>query len=171
MTRLITFARTNKKEFKRFSKFLVVGAIGFVVDFGILNVLYRVFGVDPGIAQAVSFTCAAISNFTWNRFWTYPESRSKPIHLQFGQFFGLSVVGIVVRSIVFTLLKQPMIDLVISAQGGFLGGLINFAVNTLQATLEQLGINAAAMVGVVVVMFWNFFANRFITYSDVKIGH
>jgi hypothetical protein len=24
---------------------------------------------------------------------------------------------------------------------------------------------------VVVVMFWNFFANRFITYSDVKIGH
>ncbi len=171
MTRLITLARTNKKEFKRFFKFLAVGAIGFVVDFGVLNLLYRVLNFDPIIAQAISFTCAAISNFTWNRFWTYPESRSKPIHLQFGQFFAINLVGLVVRSIVFSLMQQPMISLVTSMQSGFLAGLINFATNTLHATITQLGINAATAIGVVVVMFWNFFANRFITYGDVKFGH
>jgi putative flippase GtrA len=171
MTRLVTLAQNNKREFKRFSKFLVVGSIGFVVDFGILNLLYRVLNFDPGIAQAISFTCAAISNFTWNRFWTYPDSRSKPLHLQFGQFFVLSLIGVLVRSAVFSLLKQPMIDLVIAMQSGAFAGLIHFAINTVRATLEQLGINAAVAVGVIVVMFWNFFANRFITYGDVKFGH
>jgi putative flippase GtrA len=171
MTRLITLARTNKKEFTRFTKFLVVGSIGFVIDFGVLNLLYRALNFLPVVAQAISFTCAAISNFTWNRFWTYPDSRSKPLHLQFGQFFALSLIGILVRSVVFSLFKQPMIDLVTSLQTGTFAGLIHFATDTMQATIEQLGINAAVAAGVIVVLFWNFFSNRFITYSDVKIGH
>ena len=37
MSRIITLAKTNRKEFKRFSKFLVVGLTGFVVDFGVFN--------------------------------------------------------------------------------------------------------------------------------------
>jgi putative flippase GtrA len=170
MTRLIIFAKTNRNEFKRFSKFLIVGTVGFVVDFGVLNLLYRALNFLPVVAQAISFSCAALSNFTWNRYWTYPDSRSKPIHLQFGQFFALNLVGVLVRSVVFSLFKQPMIDLVTSLQNGTFAGLIQFAINSLHVTLEQLGINAAVAVGVIVVMFWNFFSNRFITYGDVKLG-
>ena len=32
----------------------------------------------------------------------------------------------------------------------------------------RLGENAALAVSVVVVMFWNFFANRYWTYNDVE---
>ena len=41
------------------------------------------------------------------------------------------------------------------------------------AAADQLsqGYNGALAIAVVVVLFWNFFSNRFITYSDVKIGH
>ena len=171
MTRLITLARTNKKEFKRFTKFLVVGSIGFVVDFGVFNLLLRGLNFQPVVAQAISFTCAALSNFTWNRFWTYPESRSKPILLQFGQFFALNLVGVLVRSIVFGLLSEAMVALVTSMQTGLFAGLVGFATNTLNMTLQQLGYNGALVIAVIVVLFWNFFANRFITYGDVKFGN
>ncbi|HZY43939.1 MAG TPA: GtrA family protein [Anaerolineae bacterium] len=171
MSRLITLAKTNRKEFKRFAKFLVVGIVGFVVDFGTFNLLLRALNFNPIVAQSISFTCAAISNFTWNRIWTYPESRSKPILLQFGQFFILNLIGVLVRSVVFGLLSAPMIGLVTSMQSGPFAGLIGFATNTLHMTIEQLGYNGALAIAVVVVLFWNFFSNRFITYGDVKIGH
>jgi hypothetical protein len=32
----------------------------------------------------------------------------------------------------------------------------------------KLGTYAAMMIGIVVVMFWNFFANRYWTYNDVE---
>ena len=97
MTQIIALAQQNRKEFGRFFKFMVVGTIGAVVDFGILNVLmltFRAQHVDLGawhlfgtltlngnltLSNTISFTTAVLSNFIWNRFWTYPESRSKPL--------------------------------------------------------------------------------------------
>jgi len=86
MSQLITLAKTNRNEFKRFAKFLVVGTTGFIVDFGVFNLLLKTLNFPPVLAQAISFTLAAINNFLWNRYWTYPDSRSKPILGQFGMF-------------------------------------------------------------------------------------
>lgn len=170
MTRIATLAKTNRKEFKRFSKFLVVGVTGFVVDFGIFNLLLRALNFPPVLAQAISFTLAAINNFTWNRYWTYPDSRSKPILRQFGMFFVLSVIGLLIRTPIFALFSGPMVALVETMQSGVFAGLINFVTGTLHISIEQLGLNLALAIAVLVVLFWNFFSNRFITYSDVKFG-
>jgi putative flippase GtrA len=181
MSQLITLAKTNRKEFKRFAKFLVVGTTGFIVDFGVFNLLIRavqlpdvvVWGVPikgATLAQAISFTLAAINNFLWNRYWTYPDSRSKPILRQFGMFFVLSAIGLAIRTPIFSLLSGPMVALVESMQYGVFAGPINFATGTLHISIEQLGLNLALVVAVLVVLFWNFFSNRFITYSDVKFG-
>lgn len=171
MTRLITLAKTNRKEFKRFAKFLAVGTTGFVVDFGVFNLLIRALQFLPILAQAISFTLAAINNFLWNRYWTYPDSRSKPILRQFAQFFILSVIGLVIRSVIFGLIENPVKVIVDSMQYGLFAGLLNFAINTLHLTLVQVAANAALAVAVFIMLFWNFFANRFITYGDVKLGH
>jgi len=165
----LTTAAT-RREAKRFGKFLVVGATGAVVDFGAFNVMLRVLGFNPVLAQSISFVLAVSSNFTWNRYWTYPESRSKPIARQFAQFFALNLMAWLVRTPIFDALNDPFIELVTSMLGGPLGGLARFATDTLNMTVDQLGNNAALACAVVVVMLWNFFANRFITYSDVKIG-
>jgi putative flippase GtrA len=170
MAQLITLAKTNRKEFKRFGKFLVVGTTGFVVDFGVFNLLLKLLIFPPVLAQAVSFTLAAINNFLWNRYWTYPDSRSKPILRQFGTFFVLSAIGLAIRTPIFWLLSFVTVPLVESMQYGPLGGLIDFATNLLHISLEQLGLNVALAGAVLVVLFWNFFSNRFITYSDVKFG-
>ena len=170
MSQLITLAKTNRKEFQRFTKFLVVGVTGFIVDFGIFNLLLRALNFPPVLAQAISFTLAAINNFVWNRYWTYPDSRSKPLLRQFGMFFVLSVIGLLIRTPIFALFSGPMVALVESMQYGAFAGLINFVTSTLHISIEQLGYNLALAIAVLVVLFWNFFSNRFITYSDVKFG-
>lgn len=181
MSRLITLAKTNRKEFKRFSKFLVVGTTGFIVDFGVFNLLIRAVGLPDTLvlgilikgatlAQAISFTLAAINNFLWNRYWTYPDSRSKPILRQFGMFFALSAIGLAIRTPIFSLMNGPATAIVDSLPYGPFAGLLNFAVKTVHLTTEQLAYNGALAIAVLVVLFWNFFSNRFITYSDVKFG-
>jgi len=170
MSQLITLAKTNRNEFKRFTKFLVVGVTGFIVDFGIFNLLLRALNFPPVLAQAISFTSAAINNFVWNRYWTYPDSRSKPLLRQFGMFFVLSVIGLLIRTPIFALFSGPMVALVETMQSGVFAGLIDFVTGTLHISIEQLGLNLALAVAVLVVLFWNFFSNRFITYGDVKFG-
>ena len=90
------FAR-RPKEFVRFLKFATVGMVGMVVDLTVLNVMHKVFGLPLLVANTISFTTAVISNFTWNRYWTYPDSRTKPVARQLVQFGIISVMGLVIR--------------------------------------------------------------------------
>jgi putative flippase GtrA len=161
----------KRKEVKRFLKFLAVGVTGFVVDFGVFNLLIRAIGLPAVLAQAISFTLAATNNFLWNRYWTYPDSRSKPILRQFGQFFLLSAIGLFIRTPIFSLLSGPAVAIVESVSHGPFAGLLDFAIAGLRLTTDQIASNVALACAVLVVLFWNFFSNRFITYGDVKLGH
>jgi putative flippase GtrA len=58
-------------------RFAVVGAIGAVVDFGTFNLVNHLPHARR-VGQRFSFA-AVMSNFLWNRFWTYPDSRSKKV--------------------------------------------------------------------------------------------
>ncbi|HHH81806.1 MAG TPA: GtrA family protein, partial [Chloroflexi bacterium] len=75
-----------QRELSRFLKFCVVGVIGAVVDFGTFNLLANVLHVWSIGASMASFTAAVCSNFLWNRYWTYPDSRSKQLGAQLFQF-------------------------------------------------------------------------------------
>ncbi len=90
----------NKQERTRFLKFCAVGLIGAVVDFGFFNLFTIVFNMSVEISQAISFILAVINNFLWNRYWTYPDSRSKPLSRQLLQFFVVNLVGLGIRAII-----------------------------------------------------------------------
>jgi putative flippase GtrA len=134
----------NLKELERFVKFMVVGTIGFCVDFGTLNLLVLVAGLPVLAANACSFSLAVLSNFTWNRLWTYPESRCKPIRSQLAQFAVVNVAGLGVNTLVMWALTPFFTDLV-----------------------GKLGYNLSKAIATIVVLFWNFFVNRYWTYRDV----
>jgi putative flippase GtrA len=120
--------------------------------------LRGVAGVPAAIAQAISFSAAVTSNFLWNRYWTYPDSRSKPVGRQAFQFFSVSLVGLAIRTGVFVLVQPAMIALT--------EGLLPDAASSSQAI--AVGENLALVVAVIVVLFWNFGINRMWTYSDVQ---
>jgi len=155
LERFFSYARTNRTEMERFAKFMVVGVIGAVVDFGTYNLLNELANLPPEVSGTISFVLAICSNFIWNRFWTYPDSRSKPITHQFVQFFVVNVLGIVIRLPIIALTRNPF---------GRMAELL-FGLET--AAAQTMGNNIALAVAVVIVMFWNFFVNRFWTYSDV----
>jgi putative flippase GtrA len=154
----MTMILTNPRERARFIKFAIVGIIGAIIDFGTFNLLSGLIGVPPVWASVVSFTAAVISNFLWNRYWTYPDSRSKAIHHQMVQFSVINVIGLAIRTPIFASLEKPLPRLFASMN------LPSFAF--LQP--DFLGHNLALAVAVIVVMFWNFFVNRYLTYNDVE---
>jgi len=153
----------NPKELERFIKFAIVGAIGALVDFVVLNIMKRIFeSVSLGVgwdvaltphqiqlvaANAISFTAAVLSNFTWNRLWTFPESRAYPLGRQLAQFSVVNILGLVINTVVLLGMDQYVFQ--------------NFFD-------ERLSYNLAKAFAICVVLFWNFFINRIWTYKGIE---
>jgi len=148
---------SNQKERNRFFRFAIVGAFGAVVDFGIFNLLTLFTPMPAVVASIISFTCAVVSNFLWNRFWTYPESRSKPVATQLTQFGIISVIGLIIRTPLFAGMEYLLINILSKSK---LSGPVSPIV---------IAHNLSLATAILVVMLWNFFANRFWTYGDLKI--
>ncbi|MDJ0752492.1 MAG: GtrA family protein [Ardenticatenaceae bacterium] len=154
----------NPKELKRFIKFAVVGVIGAVVDFGSFNLIRPLLlgtmaseSLAVSLASSISFVAAIVSNFFWNRYWTYPDSRSKSFTAQFIQFTFVNLLGILIRA--------PVVWLT----HGWFEGVFNWLLPSLDdKTAVLLGDNFAVAFAVGIVMFWNFFVNRYWTYNDVE---
>jgi putative flippase GtrA len=161
-------ART-RREFTRFLKFCVVGAIGFAVDAGTLFLLSGLLGLWTLAAQFFSFWAAVTSNFVWNRYWTYPDSRTKPIRAQAAQFALVNVAGIVlIRTPFFAVAEKPLQRLA----AGLLPRLQAWPA-PVPALASRMGpVNAGTLLtlvlAVIIVLFWNFAVNRLWTYSDVS---
>jgi putative flippase GtrA len=147
----------NPRERTRFLRFAVVGTIGAVVDFGVSNFLIQAFSFPLVMAGTISFIAAILSNFFWNRFWTYPDSRSKKIASQLVQFAVVSVMGLVIRVPILHYVEPPLESLA-RLYNLPPGGLIS---------PDVLADNLTLALAVFIVMFWNFFANRYWTYADV----
>jgi putative flippase GtrA len=145
---------TNAQERQRFLKFMVVGVIGAVVDFGIMNLLSKLFGAPLVLAGTVSFICAILSNFLWNRYWTYPDSRTRPVARQLFMFAIVNAAGLLIRLPILHYLEPPMRTL-----------FERLSWNVFSPTF--LGKNFTLAVAVGIVMLWNFFVNRYWTYNDV----
>jgi putative flippase GtrA len=152
----MTIVINNPAERARFLKFAVVGAIGAVIDFGIMNLLVALFRAPFVLAGTISFICAVVSNFIWNRFWTYPESRSKPLVGQLGQFSLVNAAGLLIR---IPILKfgEPALDHFI----------LNLSI--VEKSHQFISHNVTLAIAVGVVMLWNFFVNRYWTYNDIDI--
>ena len=148
----------NPAERVRFYRFAVVGAIGFGVDFGVFNIMRLILTPERALlASVISFVAAVTSNFLWNRYWTYPDSRSKALSSQMVQFVMVSLIGMGIRALLFYFLEEQAIALF--AQVIPVGFILS---------REFLGHNFTLAVAVLLVMMWNFFANRYWTYNDIN---
>lgn len=150
----MTLLLTQPQERIRFYKFMVVGAIGAVIDFGVMNLLTHVVHMPLTLAGTISFLCAVTSNFIWNRYWTYPDSRSRPLAQQWLMFVGVNTVGVLIRIPILHFLEPPLLLLVQKV-----------AWQAIRPVLLARNLTLALAVGI--VMLWNFFANRLWTYNDV----
>jgi len=146
---------THDRERARFLKFATVGALGSLLDIGIANLLTHFFNMRLVYAGSISFICAVFNNFTLNRYWTYPDSRSRSLMHQLGMFFLVNSIGIAIRI--------PILHFVEPFMAREFESLVHFS----HATAEPLAKNATLLLAIGVVMLWNFFINRYWTYNDI----
>lgn len=165
----------KSKEVERFLKFAVVGLIGAVIDSATLFILQwtvlpptlqEPIDINVAIAQTIAFVAAILSNFTWNRLWTYPDSRSRSMRRQMVQFALISLIGWLGRTVWITLAHQPLGNLLMPI---LLPEIQVFRPGYVPSPTGEakLGTMAAWLIGVAIVMVWNFLANRYWTYNDV----
>jgi putative flippase GtrA len=138
------FRDTNRVELTRFFKFALVGTIGAGVDFAVLNLGIQGFGLEKWVANTISFSAAVLSNFIWNRFWTYPESRRLPLGPQLAQFVSVNLVGLGINQLIFLSLDRYLFS-----------------------PWGTLGYNLAKAIAIGVVLFWNYGINRIWTYRKI----
>lgn len=136
---------SNPKEVRRFVKFGIVGVLGAAIDFALLNLFRGVFGWDLLWANTASVSVAIISNFTWNRLWTFPESRARKKRTQLPQFTLVNIIGLIINNVIVLGVDALIV--------GMLG--------------EPLSYNIAKAVAIGVVFFWNFIINRLWTYRGL----
>jgi len=147
---------TDDRERLRFMKFAAVGAIGAGIDIGVMNLLTHLFDLPLVYAGSISFICAVCSNFILNRYWTYPDSRSRHLLHQLGMFFLVNSIGIGIRI--------PILHYIEPVMAKILGKFVHLS----PATIESLAKNATLIMAIGVVMLWNFFVDRYWTYNDVE---
>jgi putative flippase GtrA len=79
---------------RELGKFGVIGAVSYVIDTTIFNLLLTSLG--PFFATCVSTTVAATLAFVGNRFWTWRDRERTKLHREYLLYFGFNVVGLVI---------------------------------------------------------------------------
>ncbi len=137
-------ARLNEILNHRIFKFAVVGGLGALVQLTTLQLWRQFFPFQ--LAFFLGMECAVVSNFILNNLWTFSDRKlkAKQIPSKFVQFNVASLGSIVIQQIV-------------ALVGEFAIGL--FALFTLP--ILNLNVDTGmvyAIVGILIGMFWNFFA-------------
>jgi putative flippase GtrA len=162
-TDVVAHPQVYIKEYKRFLKFAIVGAFGAIVDFTIFNLMlyflrdvwhveinWQIFGFEINwillIANTIAVCVAIVSNFTWNRLWTFPESRTRKKRKQLVQFGIVNMVGLILNNLILL-----VVHILISPTVGD----------------GWLSDNISKAVAIGIVLFWNFGANRLWTYRGL----
>lgn len=158
ITQARAFARSNRKEVKRFAKFATVGAAGAITHFTIVNLLVQLLTVSERAANPIGFGAAVLQNFLLNRRWTFPESRQRNAGRQLVQFALVSIIGLSLNQLVFVVVDY------------FLEPLVAHFIEQPRLA-HAISYNLALAVAIGVVLFWNFTANRLWTYRGLSRPH
>jgi len=79
------------------AKFGVVGAVGFVVQLGVQNLMHSGFGVGPLTSIVIGYAIATVVTFVGNRHWAFKHRKGKGLGQEGVLFVLLNVVGIFIQ--------------------------------------------------------------------------
>ena len=116
----------------QFMKFGVVGAIAFVIDYGLLALLTETLAVNYLISATVSFTVSVVFNYLASMRYVFTHKADMSRRREFIIFVILSVIGLIINNLCLWLGVE------------FLG--IHYLITKIGATI--------------IVMVWNFVSRK-----------
>lgn len=130
------------KEVSRFIRFSVVGTLGTLLDVGVLTLL-KMAGFSTLFANTISFSIGLIHNFSLNRLWTFDLPEDTHWQDQFIRYASVSLIGLTLNNIILLSLESHFITQLNQPEWGYL---------------------PAKAIATSVVVFWNYFANKYWTF-------
>jgi putative flippase GtrA len=108
---------------RRLPGFVLVGAIGFLIDAGILTALMTGLGFGPYGARAISFTVAVTATWYMNRRWVFERIAVRMSGREYTSYLLVQIIGAVINLSVFVaviefvpeLAATPVIPLAVGA--------------------------------------------------------
>jgi putative flippase GtrA len=116
-------------QIARAATFMAVGASGVVVNLGLLWFCTSVLGADRRVAWAIAVESSLISNFTWNRTFTWRVEHATGLRataLEAGRYHVACAAGICANFVVFSIATFLACPTVIA---GFIGIVAGMALN------------------------------------------
>ena len=125
--------------FNQFGKFAAIGFTNAAVDFGVLNLLIANTDISSGgwysVFKAVSFVCAIIPSYFWNKHWAF-EVKEDGGGFQFAKFMSVAIVSIFINT-------------------GTASLIVNY-INPLGGLSVQVWANAGAVAGSAIALIFSF---------------
>lgn len=79
-------------------KFGVVGAIAFVIDYGLLALLTEAFGVNYLVSATISFTASVAFNYVASMRYVFTRKQGMSRRREFAIFVALSIAGLIINN-------------------------------------------------------------------------
>lgn len=133
---LTTAIEFNKIFFLKFLKYGVVGCSGLIIDFSVTWLFKEKLKIHKYISSSLGFVVATGTNYLLNRYWTF-DSHDPASIIQFGKFFIVAIVGLVLSNAIIYLLHDRM----------------------------KFNFYLAKACAIGIVSLWNFFANYLYTFT------
>lgn len=125
----------------KFGKFGEAGGLNWLVDFGVLNLLILLTGINAGIYFSVfkggSFAVASTNSYFWNKFWVFEKGKTKKVGAELTRFIISILIGMTVNVLIASTIRF-------------------FGPNIFSGIDGNLWANIAAGIGSLLAMVFNF---------------
>ncbi len=137
--KLADYLRLIKKSLARF---VAVGAAGFVINFAILTVLYKVLNFNILPSQLIGAEVAILSNFYLHNNWTFKDAVKNSLITRLIEFHASSWIGSAITTVTLIFLVDRGMQYLI-----------------------------ALIIGAIIALVWNFFWTRFIIWKPKESSY
>src|SRR5215213_9050867 len=98
---MVDFRERLRRVARELAKFGSVGAVAFVINFGLFNLLHASQGADLGPLTANGIATVISTTFAYfaNRYWTFRHRDRTGTGREYLLFFGFNAVGLVITNL------------------------------------------------------------------------
>jgi len=93
---------------QQFSRYLVVGGVAFVVDFGLLYLLTELAGLYYLISAAIAFLFGLLTNYCLSRLWVFDRRTIKNVAVEFVIFTAIGIVGLGLNEVIIWYVREKI---------------------------------------------------------------
>ena len=131
----------------QFGKFVAVGFLNTMIDFGILNLVSTLAGVTSGIVvggvNVPGFVVAVSNSYFWNKFWVFKD-KNKKLSEDFPQFVAVTIGGLLLNTVIVIALTSY--------------------IRPLLGLDPKRWLNIAKLIATIFTLVWNFVGYKFIVF-------